>query len=444
MPSIYKRIIKTFFTLPILLLIACNSTETTETTETGNSNNKKKLISNVFPNVKQLNQKLYIAGNKLPRVDAHINNIIRVPLPNQFRFSDVRLLKRKRTWKINNSTPQSVSRLTATFGNDKAPVEITLDGVLPPYSEADISSPTHDLGDFILFDQLILFSPKVTLSGYSEMDGNKDCSRIIMLCYSQPLPSERVIYERVLSHFHNIYNTKSFALMMERYFSDQRYCDLWSWCKGYTDNYLSYAKKSLLTLGIKEHNLRLWTLYNAPSQLAGRGGGAMPSINNDKSSRGGWASLKSNYMHGVVNYPTVMKIVVHEVGHAYGFNHNTGMTYGLFDDTFSGYLRNHNFTSLTLPNVANLQLPAVIMQVDKASLKEADLTFYYPDSKPEYSSVYIELLSSSIFDVKIHHYQGEADAKLIFDSVPSAPIYIRAVTENGEYISTALLTFENT
>jgi len=102
-----------------------------------------------------------------------------------------------------------------------------------------------------------------------------------------------------------------------------------------------------------------------------------------------WASCwygsfdpKSQYYGGYT--PCAYAIIFHEIGHAFAFDHKSGMTYGMAT-SFKSYIGQAKYKN-DLEKVGELQAPKVFVGQEVIDKNRIKLTFYYLAGYAPYSN----------------------------------------------------------
>lgn len=369
----------------------------------------------------------------LEQLDAGISSVSALNQDDSFSFSDIRLTLSGSDWQISNPTPQPVSRLMVRY-NEQKPALLVLSSTLPAYSQANLEFPTHTITELKIVDQLALFEPTVQVKGF-----NADCSDSQKTCYDDLKPAEREMYETIVINIRNAFNRRSFMQAMDSFFADR--CQDYSGCRDYSNNGgLSYARRNLLMMGLAGHSLGLKAMRNVYA-AEGMGGGSSPDISQFTATSGGWASLWEGYITpGLASYrpyePISYDHLFHEIAHAYGFNHDSGMSYGFAEQWGYTYAQNQ-LTTQERETRNPVVVPDMMLDVHSPANGQLDVRFYR--STQSSGAIDLSVLSASKQNVTLSYQAGSDQARLVFDPLPSAPVYLRAVSESGDYMATVKL-----
>ena len=233
------------------------------------------------------------------------------------------------TWEITNNTPIPTSFF---------PVKVdTLDGLklissneeVPAFSSAivSINGLEADKLDFVY--QSNIFLPRVTLGPY-DSEACQSPQDKQNTCYSFPDSEQKITIQNMIALTHSLSNSKQYSELLTEYM-ENRCTSKPSKCGNYADAQLPYGIRNLLALGGQDHNLALKVMRNK-YRSEGVGGGRGVKLNQFLTNTGGWASTWHSILTPSQAYSTrFYRTWLHEIGHAHGFNHSSGMTYGFAD-----------------------------------------------------------------------------------------------------------------
>ncbi|MEJ2763460.1 hypothetical protein VV869_05700 [Photobacterium sp. MCCC 1A19761] len=335
-----------------------------------------------------------------------------------------------------NRTPQPINTLSIRYGEEKTFGRLNLSSTLPAYSQAKFQSSTHSLVNLAHENQLKLFDPTVQISGLTP-----DCADKTKACYNDPYDYERVFYENIMINMRNSFNRKSFQSYIENYFADASVCANYSGCVDYKDPALSYATRNMMMMGISGHQMDMFVMRDVYA-ADGMGGGSLPDIGLHQSEGKGWASYWHAYMdpnsgsyRGYNNMSYLS--VFHEIAHGYGFNHSSGMTYGFADSWTNTYLQQH-FTQHERENSNAHQVPSVLTKAELLEERKVRLSFYHTQPGASAQDIELQFIHNDGIDIKVDYIEGRDNTSVdvTFGTPPVAPVYVRSVSGNGEYMST--------
>lgn len=399
-------------------------------------------------NEKSFSTQYEVSPTQLQRVDITPRDIIPIATPDTFAFSEIKIEQKGVDALLTNSTPQPVNRFIARIGDDQRLVTIVLDQEIPAYSQARLTSGTTTLEHIKVVNQMRLFTPEVTMIG-------EDCSLKGpgQACYATPTKEQRQVYETMLTNMHNAFNRKSFLDNLNKYFATPEECQKYD-CKSWTDKKLSYSEMAFLKYGSKGHRLSM-RVMTAHYAAHGMGGGTSPDITKALSNGGGWASawwevvdpkFDSNRPYTNEAY----NVIWHEVAHAYGFSHESGMTYGaqaswawsaITGDKYGkdeSYMETH-VTEHDRKNVTEMKLPSVLIEKKTLAKNEVMLTFSRPVGEGEDDTIDVDFLSASEVSFQSSYSKGTNSVVLKFSKLPEAPLYVRAKGKKDDYMGTILI-----
>jgi len=359
----------------------------------------------------------------------------------QFNLDDLTFTQEEDgQWRFINNSAEPVLQLVVRYNEDEISL-LEFDQPVAPFSQVSFDTPTHTLSNIVYQNQMKLFLPNIVFDGGSdECDvPNIDPTKA---CYSNPNENDRVIYEKHVVNMHNSLNMVAFDTFISDFYTNN--CEKYD--GGCDVKKLSTASENLLKMGAEKHNQGLRVMRHV-YKGEGVGGGSKPNIINFSSEKsGGWASVWEGYItpgsdkyrgYGGATYKTLF----HEIGHAHGFSHASGMTYGLAD-AYPTFI-DDNITMLEKEKMANKKVPMLFVEQQRTEDNKIQLNFYrlpYSYSTP----VEIKLLSAAEFsgELALRNEQGNK-VVLFMDDQPAATMYIRAAAENSKYYSTVKIAPED-
>ncbi len=386
-------------------------------------------------------------------MDANVSAVTSVPKPDEVKFGDIRFKKSGVDWVVENYSPQPIRHFIAAvdINGGRTIREIHLDSPIPAYSQATIRFTTETIDDLRFEHQLGMFNPIII---FKRADA-PDCSAVPdSVCYGDTDERGRSIFETILTNMHHGFNRKIFDTTMQAYFSKDGECERWSECQGYEDTGINYGKRNLYLMGMSDHRLSMREKKNV-YLASGMAWGQKPDLKNIRSTKSGWASIWHNNIGPTKTTKQLFSngnynIVFHEIAHAYGFSHSSGMTYGFtagwaystkYGDTWAGYSIMDKYFSLDeRERVSEVKIPSVV--VDKKSQRELEVRFelFYPSYSLGFTDLAYEVVSDSRTSFRVISNTQSNVFTLLFAEKPDAPVYVRFVDNNGDYMSTSKIT----
>lgn len=347
---------------------------------------------------------------------------------------------------FKNTTPQKVSQITVNYNdgitNDNVAL-LRFDTVVEPFSSVVFELPGLALSNIRHNDQMKLFLPQVIFP-----PKDKSCDRVPRYCYLPPNPKQKTIYNTHIVMLHNALNTVAFPPFITRIINT--YCPFFKECKKYGTQPLSYASRNMLSLGAEGHTFNIRVLAGNYFS-AGRGGGDRPWTNNKKAANtSGKAAVYEGYItKGSGSYrpyhQRTYNTFFHETNHAFGFSHDSAMTYGL-GVPYSQVFITENFSEIDRTTIGEVNVPSVFVTTELNAKNEMTLAFYYLPDEKEYEQVSLTMLGLSLNSgsvaYKLDRNNKPVDNTLVlhFDTLPTATTYIRTHNTDTKYLSTIKLS----
>lgn len=226
---------------------------------------------------------------------------------------------------VVNNTPDRISTLLIRTTSFQQPVLLKMDSPLSPFSRTRVVFQ-QNISDISLVNTNNMFLPQITMTGNVSAQQGTQCTSV---CYSEPDEQQTAVYQILSSNLHKSFNHKSFLPEMMRFYRDD-------WCADSSRNCSEdVAKINYMMMGAKGHKFSLKVL-SGPYANEGVGGGSSPSLSDLKTGSSGWASVWADYIttgsaHARPYEGRTQKTIFHEGAHGHGFNHDSGMTYGMAD-----------------------------------------------------------------------------------------------------------------
>ncbi|UTZ38562.1 hypothetical protein HB763_18170 [Vibrio campbellii] len=367
--------------------------------------------------------------------NAFVESITEGEIPDTFRFNDIEIKNiTEFTWEITNNTPISSKYFPVKLQKSDG-LELVVSNVeVPAFGSA-----------IVIFDRAIsdamevayqgnLFLPRVILGPYNVEDCNspQDLSKT---CYSFPEPEQKEFIKNMIALIHQLSNTRQYSEQIEQ-FMINRCTGQPSRCSNYNDNQLPYGLRNLLAFGGQDHNLKLKVMRNR-YRSEGVGGGSNVMLNQYLTNTGGWAAT----WHSILNPSNVYserfyRTWFHEIAHAHGFSHASGMTYG-FADYFAENIVPQLTTEEERETIKPYNLPNVILDysvVFGVDEKSSKILLQFLGNERNQSEIDFQVITACEWEKEIENNQGEISIK--YSSLPSCPIFIRASELGSDNFST--------
>lgn len=354
----------------------------------------------------------------LPYEDVSIRNLVTSELNYKFKFNDISFYKVNGQYVIRNSTPTPIDKLIVSYGDDKNTV-LRFATPLPQYTSANIDLPDEINNSEAIYveSQANLFMPNMTIGAASDDTRLYPCTDANVKCVKPPIGNERVMLQTMASNMHYLYNTKSFLnayrTMMSRDCKDRKE---FSDCANYQGS-LDYADLSFLQFGYEDHALS-WALFSQVYNAEGWGSGGRPNINNYFDTTAGHIELKDLYVNEKSSqYDShaysagLYKTAFHETGHAYGFSHTSGMSYGLGD--MAGQFILDNYSEVWRKTRPAFLTPNIFLKSTFADDMSVKLKLYSVDGIVP-GDIKFEVMSQAPLSYKLKYNEHSANTEVVF------------------------------
>ncbi|MGL5524794.1 MAG: Ig-like domain-containing protein [Aeromonas veronii] len=262
-----------------------------------------------------------------------------------FRFDDVVFFKRNGDWFVNNRTPFKI-RSIVVIADVVNVVKLKFEGDIEPFTRNRIEL-SNDMSGFSSIRsgyQARSFLPEVKVKTTTSP---VDCSNITVMCRRYASSDELPYMLDIISNIHSAFNeTRWLNQYNEMMSSNCLIASSFTDCAiatklETTPDILKYKDRVFLQYGMEGHKLD-WQVFGNVYEAEGWGSGSTPSINNKQSLSSGYTMQKDLYITPTSNQfnrrrTGVYRTGTHEIGHAFGFGHASGMSYGL-GDVFEKYI----------------------------------------------------------------------------------------------------------
>ncbi|EOA8958762.1 hypothetical protein ACIMS1_004438 [Vibrio harveyi] len=330
---------------------------------------------------------------------------------------------------VKNETFQPIDKLLVKVNDTDSPYLLNLSEPIPKYSES-ILTTNNKIKKVELIDNLTMFRPYVNLGGVKT-----DCSDKTKTCYnSAESGNERENFERTLSYINKLMNEVDFRSQTLTYIEDN--CRSFYDCtKHYeTEKDISYSQLQYLRLAHEDHSLQMEVMRN--HYIAeGVGSGYYPSLDLMQSSSRGIASIWENYIDETRNEYRILPIntLFHEIGHAYGFSHASGFSYGIPDKIAVSYVNDKGYNKGITPSYT---VPSIGVTLSLKSENKISLNLYDIASSLSEKSVNFNITSTQPLDYTINNTFGSNQVEIKFNKVSSSPVFIQIWGDGDQLIST--------
>lgn len=254
---------------------------------------------------------------------------------------------------IVNNTPDKITTLLVRVSGSHDPTAFVMDTELSPFSRSKVVFQ-QNIDEIRLINTNGMYLPQITMTGSLSAQEGLQCTSV---CYSSPDAQQAGVYEILSSNVHKTMNNKYFLPEMYQYYRDV-------WCASSNRNCNPLvANFNYMRLGVKGHNLDLKVL-SGPYSNEGVGGGSGPALTEMRTNSGGWLSIWSPYITEGNSEARpydgrTQKTFFHEGAHGYGFNHDSGMTYGIANFYGLQFLDKY-FSSEDIEGVSELKPSSIV------------------------------------------------------------------------------------
>tara|TARA_Y100000588_G_C14251710_1_gene923689 strand:+ start:632 stop:2227 length:1596 start_codon:yes stop_codon:yes gene_type:complete len=393
-----------------------------------------------FQSSKFYSNKEFISTSSITSYTALTESIKTRNNVDSFKFNDITIKKKgELTWEITNNTPIPTSFF---------PVKVdTLDGLklissneeVPAFSSAivSINGLEADKLDFVY--QSNIFLPKVTLGPY-DSEACQSPQDKQNTCYSFPDSEQKITIQNMIALTHSLSNSKQYSELLTEYM-ENRCTSKPSKCGNYADAQLPYGIRNLLALGGQDHNLALKVMRNK-YRSEGVGGGRGVKLNQFLTNTGGWASTWHSILTPSQAYSTrFYRTWLHEIGHAHGFNHSSGMTYG-FADYFAEQIIPQLTTEEERQTILPYRSPTILLDFQKEGTSDIEgnskINLNFLSDKIEISEVDFQVITSCDWEKTIVNSEG--NISLLYKKIPNCPVFVRVSDVNSDIFSTIKLS----
>ncbi|WP_175402016.1 hypothetical protein [Veronia pacifica] len=378
---------------------------------------------------------LPITPRDIATLDATIDSFDELDLPDKFVFDGISFENIDDVWYIINQTPVPIETLAVRVVGNNTLTRLSLSETVPEYSKAAISFSTSSVESIAFEHQFKLFNPTITIGPNNVAD---KCTDETKICYSAPNLQQRDIIEKTVINIYNLVNTKGYSELKKQFFG--KYCGNYSKCAAYTDVDLPYDEFNLLKFGAEGHNLFPRIIRNVRKAL-GMGGGSKANLSHFRSSSGGWASIWEDFInHEHPKYgkfkPHAYMIWYHEIGHAMGMSHSTGMTYG-WADRFSKFYLPLAIDNETRESRGKIHTPPIL--IDHAIINQNSIKLSFVNtSQLDISQVNLHVLTACKWNYDLAYYPSpdNPNVTIRYTEPPHCPLFLRATVDDADRVAT--------
>ncbi|GEM75843.1 hypothetical protein [Vibrio sagamiensis] len=362
---------------------------------------------------------------------ALVETITKETTPDIFRFNDIHVKKiNESTWEIANNTPIPSTFFPVKVSQSPGLELIVSNLEIPAFSSATVTFDKFPVDNPEFVYQGNIFLPRVNLGPYNEEDCNapQDLSET---CYSYPDLEQKETIKNMIAITHKLSNTRQYSELIEQFMID-RCTNQPSRCSNYNDIQLPYGIRNLLAFGGQDHNLALKVMRNR-YRSEGVGAGRSVKLNQYLTNTRGWAAS----WHSILNPDNAYserfyRTWFHEIAHAHGFSHTSGMTYG-FADYFAKYIIPLMTTEEERKTITPYNPPEVLLDYRMEATTGAQqnkVFIHFLGADSTQTEVDFQVITACEWEKEINNIGGEITLK--YDTVPNCPVFIRAseVTSN--------------
>jgi len=369
-------------------------------------------------------------------IDIQSSKTIQAVDTTSMHANDITLHYTNNTYILRNNSYKNIKNLIGQYTDEENIthlVKLTFDRILKSHT-------AYLLKDFIhantmkIYQTSELFNQTVTFEG-TLCNQNLDNSNQVKYC--KPTPTEQKNYELLLSNLHYFYNTpdglKSFLAWKNK--KNYRSINLTSTFQDFEEMQKSNLIHSFLKATLPNNQTKLKTAYNL-EEHAGVGAGEEVSLLGIRENKG-WAALQKKYIEfspeTILDDTNVYTLFHHELMHARGFSHTSGMTIG-----FSNALGKVITQLYPYDTIPVFDVPKYVFEVHFEKNKQMHLTLYH--TSPDYSDkLTVELLSVEEMSTKLVSSNGDGQIIIETKREPSMRFFLRLYGEESTQIMSKLI-----
>ena len=298
---------------------------------------------------------------------------------------------------IINNTPTATDRVIISYGDDMS--ILLLSEVIPAFSQAEIILPDGISNVLNVYQMRVLDVENHVGSEAKDEDILSQCPAAPIKCNRPALKNEQEVITTMLTNLHYVMNKRTFfdkhnEQMEASCLTVKEFVE----CKDYDPkNRMPYADMALTTYAHQGHVLK-WLVFSQEYNAEGWGSGYRPNINNYVDNSNGQVFLKDRYVNDTdghfpqygmrsLRYDTA----AHEAGHASGFSHNSGMSYG-FGDLVGKYLE-ANTTQKWREERRDMIVPKIVLNTKYHGDMSVTVKVIATNNTVDYKDIAIDVLS---------------------------------------------------
>ena len=352
------------------------------------------------------------------------------------RANDITLNDVNHTILLKNNSYTNIKNLIGKYVDDNNIthlVKLTFDTIIAAHTQYILKDFEYSESMQIyhtseLFDQAIRFD--TTACGTTFDNTNE-------IKYCQPSSREQANYALLLANLHHFYNSTDALASFLAWKNKKNYhsIDLASTFQDFEEMKQSNLMHAFLKATLPNNQTTLKT-SRYTEENAGVGSGETVSLLGIKENKG-WLSLEKTYINfspdTMLDDTNVYTLFHHELMHARGFSHTSGMPIG-FSNAL-GKIMTHRYSYDTMPV---FEVPKYIFDVHFEKDRQMYLTLYH--TSEDYSEhLSIELLSAEALSTKL--LPSEEDSHIIIKSkrMPSMRFFLRLYGEDSVQVMSQLI-----
>ncbi|HIF9383041.1 TPA: hypothetical protein ACX6RR_002876, partial [Photobacterium damselae] len=344
-----------------------------------------------------------------------------------YKFNDILFEKESNnTFNLINKTPMKIKELIVRVHDSN--LLLKFDSEIDPFTSTQFYFP-REVSGIELDNKFNMHLPTVTFAGNVSAEEGKLCSSV---CYSVPDEQQGNVYKILSTNTHNSFNHKKFLPKLMEFYNKR--C-----VEPEKDCLPEVAIINYLKKGNNGHSLQLKVL-SGNYVNEGVGGGGSIDLGQMVSTSGGWTSIWYGYItdtHASYSpfHGKTYRNMFHEGAHGYGFNHQSGMTYGFaeiygneFTQSFISESDRSNINQVKHPNVTanvvdndNYYIKYKIESLANTNISELSVRVLSPEKISRESRFSIEE-DGVYFEIRLGAY-------------PTKPIIVQFYTDGSDFMA---------